>query len=202
MLELLAFTREDGWAFIRTDGELRLIRPPYTRKLISDADEKSVATALTRYGFTLPPDDHKNFASWSALLDFLNAQIVEFRGKIDESAGQSLIEFASAETLQRFLERIRDELIPKREWEHAEKLLLNMLKAPLLREQTELFRQAVDLLNQVYQRRTQRQSDLRAIACENADYEKAFPMAHKRYGRQKMEKFSGDIAERHSVLAF
>lgn len=207
MLELLAFAPEDGWAYIQTDTDVRLVRPPYTRNSMSVVKKDSVTTALTRYGFVLPPQGHAVFLDWPALLDFLGAQLIEARrakdgGTADDTAGVGLLAFAPADTLRRFLDRIGDDLIPNCEWDHAENLLLKMLALPSLRDSADLYERALDLLGSVSQGRAKKQEELLGIAREDVDFVKVFPMALERYGRQEVDELADAIAGRGTVFAF
>lgn len=206
MLELLAFAPEDGWAYIVNDAEVRLIRPPFTRNSTSVVQKESVATAVTRHGFVLPPEGHETFPNWPALLDFLSTQLVVARlakgSVVDDDAGEDLLAFAPADTLRGFLDRIGTELIPNCEWDHAEKLLLKMLAMPSFVTLTDLYKRAVDLLGQISKGRKKKQEELLDIAREDINFAKIFPGAAQHYGQQKVDELTSEIASRGTVFTF
>lgn len=207
MIELLAFAPEDGWAYIQTDAKVRLVRPPFTRESISVVQKESVVTALTRYGFVLPPEGYQDFPNWSALFDFLRAQLVQAlkaKGEwvADDSPGEDLLAFAPPDKLREFLARTEAELIPNEKWDHAENLLLKMLALPSFPQQVDLYERAVGLLGRVSQGRAKKQKELFTLAQEDVDFPKTFPRAAEHYGQQEVVKLAEEIACRGTIFSF
>jgi hypothetical protein len=206
MVEILALAPEDGWAYVREGERIRLIRPPYTRSRSFVVSEQSVAIAIAKHGF-MPADDlERCYPDWPALIQFLGGRMLEAlqakRLEIAEDTGERMLEFATIETLNRYLARIDAELIPNSRWDHAESLLLNMLCLQVLREASESCNRAVALLKKVQEGRRQEENAKLRLAVEDGDFERVFPQASARYGRDRIARFAERISSRGNVFAF
>jgi len=206
MIELLAVAPEDGWAYVKEDAEVRLIRPPFTRSLSSIVSEQWVENAVSKHGFVRPGEHERSFDDWPTLLQFLGKQmrsaLTARDVEIAENAAERLLEFATPETLNRYLARIDAELIPNGRWDHAESLLLNMLCLPALRDVPESHGRAVMLLKKVQEGRRREREAKRGLADEDLHFDQVFPRASARYGREGITRVADQIAARGHVFAF
>jgi hypothetical protein len=206
MIELLALAPEDGWAYVKAGERIRLIRPPYTRCRSSVVGEQSVENALAKHGFMRSDDPERCFRDWPALIQFLGARMLESlrakRLEIAEDTGERLLEFATVETLDRYLARIDAELIPNSRWDHAENLLVNMLCLPAIRDAAATYDRAVALLKKVQEGRRQEERAKIQLAVEDSDFERVFPQASARYGRERITRVAERISSRGHVFAF
>jgi hypothetical protein len=205
MLELLAMALEDGWAYVRSDDEIRLVRPPYTRRSSWIVSREAVNDALSRQGFVRPPAERREFAGWRELIAFLEEQIVAARriagaAALEDGIGEQLLDFAPPEVLRRFVERVRVELIPGCKWEHAENVLLKMLSLRSFREAPGLSEEAVGLLQQVVAGRARQEQSRRALVPQNGDLT-AFPQTMQRYGPLAVQQLADAIVDRGHVFA-
>lgn len=206
MLELLASAPEDGWAYVREGELIRLIRPPYTRSRSSVVSEQSVKNAIAKHGFARSDESERCFRDWPAVIQFLGARMLEAlrarRLEIIEDTGERLLEFASVETLNRYLARIDAELISSSRWDHAEHLLVNMLCLPAIREASASYDRAVALLKKVQEGRQREDRAKKQLAVEDNDFERVFPQASARYGRERITRVAEQISSRGHVFAF
>ena len=143
MLKLEALSPAEGIGIVRFGEGLRLVRPPYTHADSPLLREESLLDAILRYGYFA---SHEEFSNWAALVDFLNQKAVESRRALgkeipDSIAAREILEMAPVDVLNRFLNRVENELIPHRSFDHAEAFLLALLtsgvmsRSPALRDQ-------------------------------------------------------------------
>ncbi|MBF0550362.1 MAG: hypothetical protein HQK60_07495 [Deltaproteobacteria bacterium] len=130
-INLLAYFDLDGSAIVKIDSDLLLARPPFEKRHIIKINETMLDKAVLRFGFF---STEKMFSDWETLIQFLNAQVAEAhkaRGvdlsKVDVS--QDIIDLAPPEILDQYLDRIESELIPARRFDHAESVLMAMIKS-------------------------------------------------------------------------
>jgi hypothetical protein len=201
MIELLAYTTEDGWAYVRTDRGIFLVRPPYARSAMTQGNEYAVEKAITMHGFI---GSKEEFDDWRAVTAFLNDQVVAYRNAQAQiipqpgDAGKELLEFAPPEVLQRFLERLRDEWLSVGRWQEAQDLLLPILGLPTVTHDEALTRVSRDLLEQSM--RLQRQSDKRHQELASLDIpDDRFSLVNNRYNRVELNKYK-EITEQHRPL--
>ena len=177
MLNIIALSPADGWAIVRDRTALLLVRPPYSRTGQRRIDDSFVDTAVSGLGFHRA-EASAEFSGWSSLIAHLNDQVASARAEYgqtidDAGLGERLLPMAPARVLQRFLERIRTELLPNpKAWTGAEQLLLTMLRLPQLKDSSELHDEAVDLLDRLIDAKRGRE---RHVQQASADIEHLFP---------------------------
>lgn len=206
MLELLALAAEDGWAYVRHNENVQLVRPPYSRNSSTTVSPDCVATAVARFGFAIPPVEQRRFPDWQALIAFLNAEVVHARSDRGQplpagDVGQELLAFAPPETLRQFLDRVESELLPANRLEHAASLLGNMLKLPVVRCDDGLYNRATDLFQRVFDRQSQRTRERQGLAANAADFQAVFPRTVEMYGQQPVANIAATIQSRGTVFA-
>ena len=148
MFRLLAIAPEDGWAFVRRDDELLLVKPPYSQRTLSRVEEVDLERSLSLQGFQA---ENRSFADWGSLIAHLQAEIVaahEARGQSEPASEdiRELIHFAPHYILSNYLDRIEKELIPNREWEPALDLLTFLLGVEAVRSEATLYERTRRLL--------------------------------------------------------
>ncbi|MBF0509858.1 MAG: hypothetical protein HQK57_13155 [Deltaproteobacteria bacterium] len=199
-IELLAYFDLDGSAIVKIDFELLLVRPPFEKRHTIKINETMLDKAVLRFGFF---STEKMFPDWETLIQFLNAQVAEAhkaRGvdlsKVDVS--QDIIDLAPPEILDRYLDRIERELIPARRFDHAESVLMAMIKSdnPDLSSKPRRLRvtQLIQALSEA------RKSDPVKALQSMAD-ESRFPNLTKHGGLAKARKIEIGIREQQSMLA-
>jgi hypothetical protein len=204
MLELVAISREDGWAYVRTDTGIRLVRPPYAQWSTTPVSEAAVEPAILNHGFT---SVQRQFSQWKEVIEYLNGEICAARDATgqqlpENGLGEQMLAFAPDDILMGFLERVDRELLPNGEWRSAEKILMAMLKLERIRQNMELGERTVVLLERA-QRGLDAAQDARRILLQNTmTLETIFPRAIDRYGRDAIAACSSEIAERQQIFAF
>lgn len=191
MLEILALIPEEGWALVRDGNRTLLIRPPYTLAGRRTVDADEVGRAISAHGFSVPTAQSQ-FAGWSSLVTYLNAQVEQSRAQQGQALeavglGERLLPHAPAPVLQRFLDRIERELLPHSAcWDAANRLLLAMLPLPRVRESTELNQRAIDLLSRVLAAEAARKA---ALSRPKAGINRQFPQASQRFGVEAVRSY-------------
>jgi hypothetical protein len=206
MIKMLAIAPEDGWAYVQINNKIQLIRPPYTKSSSSVVSIESVETAITRYGFRQSDKKQDEFADWASLINHLNSLIVSSRKargvEAPDNIGDEMLELAPEKILKEFLERIENELIPDFKWNHAEMLLIKMLKLQSFCENSDLHNKAIELLDKVNLTREQREKNKNVMATEDIEYNSIFRLTYQRYGKENVDKMTKDIYSRGLVFAF
>ena len=205
MIELLALAPEDGWAYVRTEKGIRLLRPPYINGTSSFVEEHTVEKAVCTHGFTAMTE---HFADWGRLIDFLNQRVVESRQAHGQTIpepgamGQDMLKMAPPDVLITFLDRVERELLPQHQWSHAESLLLAMIRLPTVRQDAELHERATTLLSILLHDRDNFERARCRLAAGNVDFDTNFPKAIERYGRDALIQYGEEICQRAGILTF
>ena len=171
MIQTVAVSYEDGWAYVRLDQRLYLIYPPYSSVGLTPADERTVERAIGTLGFSFL---EREFRGWQELVSFLHDRVVEARRErgrdVAESApGREFLRVAPAEELRNFLNRVESELIPQQKLEHAENLLLAMLTTPEVQDHRDITKRAAELMQRVHDHRGQVEDEKRRLAGDSTD---------------------------------
>jgi hypothetical protein len=202
MLKVLAIAAEDGWAFVRTDDDIRVVRPPYWHSNTSSTSEYSVQAAIARHGFS-PCDEQ--FADWEGLTAFLNEKVRASRLARGEEIrrrglGAEILQFAPANVLESFLSRVETELLPPGDWDSAERLLHDMLKVPEVRKNDSLFSRVCDLLVRVADGRRNSNVVREEIAQGQNGILASCPGLQERYTDTEFGQFNDQVTRRGQVL--
>ena len=159
MITLQAFDQHDGWLFAKDGDRLVLLRPPYRLNDLHVVSEATVARAVIRDGYRAC---ERALPTWAEVIAFVRDEVARQRQAEglqapDESVGRTFLRSAPSSTVERFLERIKGELVPQGEYDDAEKLLRAMqIESPRLLESAELSRRTAQLLADVLRRRDER----------------------------------------------
>jgi hypothetical protein len=73
VIRLLAFVPEDGWAYVRSGAQIRLLRPPYRKRRHRVVPESAVRRAVAEEGFRA---EQRDFPDWPALFLFLEQRFL------------------------------------------------------------------------------------------------------------------------------
>jgi hypothetical protein len=122
--ELVTHMPNDGWSYIRVDGNLYLIYPPFSEDLCSRKASDSDIDSSIRFGFALL---NKPFDNADDLLRYIKD---EYTKHIDPSILNisndelldKFIRVASPDDVEYFLQLIETELIPNGKHEAASRL--------------------------------------------------------------------------------
>lgn len=128
MIRLLAIAPEDGWAFVRSEDRILLLRPPYGKRRHPSVDESTVARAIAVEGFEAAD---QAFPDWPAVFAFLEERFLAERTPLPAALAPQSVErilrHAPASVLESFLDRIQHELLPGRQVDAAGELLARFL---------------------------------------------------------------------------
>lgn len=147
-LRLEAFSPTEGIGLVRSENELRLIRPPYALNSSPVVEESSIQEAVLQAGFTVSQSEFEN---WNELIQFLNEEVVRSRKELgyvvpDEISPDDVFDIATPEALKELLDRIELEILPKFQFDVAETILVSFLAHDAAHLHPELGRRAARLL--------------------------------------------------------
>lgn len=193
MIEIVAVSYEDGWAYVRLEEGLCLIHPPYHRSGAIPADERTIEKAVGTLGFSVLA---REFQSWHELVSFLHDGVAEARRQcgreVAEAApGKEFLRLAPVEDLSHFLDRVESELIPQGKLEHAENILLAMLTTPEAQDHRDITIRAAQLMQTVSGHRAQAEEDRRRLA---GDYARA-PGPNGQCDTEEVAQYAKEVAK-------
>lgn len=200
MLELVAAALEDGWAFVKTDEKLMLLKPPYRPSNLAIVSGEILEKAVICHGFHML---HRTYADWAALIEFLRSELakarVGFAAISDADLQYELLCDAPLEVVEDYLRRTEVELLPNGECSAAINLLSVLMKVDLVREDPVLQKRTLALLNRSVKELSRIQSERADLAAEGIVG--LFPGVSKRYSVQSVAGLMRRIREGHQVFA-
>lgn len=190
-----AYSPPEGIALVRdAQQSLRLVRPPYLNRQSPILAETAVREAVEKHDFFACG---QTFADWQAVIDFLNGEVATARAQAglalpEETPAQALLELAPPEIIEGFLQRVAAELIPQRQFEHAENFLIALLQA-----QPEKYgKRAADLLNDCREARNR-------LTASEANWQQSapwFPSLEQRGQTGLCRKIGETLMKKHSFF--
>jgi hypothetical protein len=148
MLHLVAIAEGDGWGVVRgEDNALFVLQPPYRVWNRGEVSEGWLAAATSKHGFS-PASE--TFPDWLTLIDALKKRQRDYfqeRGKqgISEQDLDEMCRELPADRLMEMLVHVEENLLPKKKWQDAEKLLNLVLSAYALPQEPQLSIKANEL---------------------------------------------------------
>lgn len=199
MLELQALAPEDGWAFVKSGDRTLLVRPPYERAQMVEVTADAVGRAIGAHGFQAA--SHV-FADWDQLIGHLRSELVRSnreRPTLDQPV-RRLLQLAPRAILERYLDRVEQELVPQGDWISAIEVVQALLELDRVIADAELRRRASDLLKTAVAG-LGRQNEARiGLANHAADIVGRFPRTSRRYGERPLRDYFAKVRSHH-VLA-
>jgi hypothetical protein len=204
MLKLLASAPGDGWAFIKKDQRVVVIRPPYQQWTLTAVPEGTVEKALQHHGFVA---QDRTFADWDSLIAHLREQFLAVRRdqglKVpDTEELRSILHLAPAYLLAAFLDRVEMELLPQREWESAMELLTYLLGVEAVKTDSDLYNRTVQLLHESQRAKNIEELWRLKIKQVEDDFRRKFPQVLRTYGIEAVQGLAETISRRGQVFAF
>lgn len=143
---LLAMDLSDGWAFVAERGRILLLRPPYRTDTV--VSSLVVGAAVRDHGYESRQQD---FVSRNELIAYLRRGVFERRCAEEKEicqvgVAQALPSTLPASVVERFLDRIKSELILQERFSDAERLLVAIQDSTTLTDI--LIRRAAELLSE------------------------------------------------------
>jgi hypothetical protein len=150
-LKIVALAPYDGWAFVRENDNLFLLRPPYTVSSRDRCSPKELAEAVSKHGFN---SVDRSFGSYSELIQFVKDEYIKANkdnGKVVPTVEElkELLNYASEDVLLGFLEKAEKELLPEGKIEAAESLILDLMKLDKVIKNKNLFAQALNVIDKI-----------------------------------------------------
>jgi hypothetical protein len=184
MLKMLAAALEDGWAFVRRGRDILLVKPPYLQSDLLAVSEGTVERAIARHGFV---SVEEQFQNWADLITFLKAQLLATRRDLGLTEPRTdvireLIGFAPSYMLKSYLDRIKNELIPLKEWQACLDLLTAIMRVEAVRVNRELHRYALNVLENCQQQMHATEIKRQELIDEEHDLVQQFPNTIQKYG--------------------
>jgi hypothetical protein len=149
MIKIATYSPEDGYAFLQIGDRYLHTRPPFEEDKADSATEGTVARSFD-YGFELGPETE--FPTWESVVTYLRETQAQACKKLvgprsNEEIVQELLRVSPASSIERHINRVRNELIPQEKYTAARIVLARLLKyAPILAEHPALREQAEALL--------------------------------------------------------
>jgi hypothetical protein len=200
MLELVASMPENGWAFVREDGRLVAVRPPYRSSNRVEVDESTVEAAVQKHGFAAPATPVR-LDQWSDVISYISDEVARCRPELDngsDPAGEGLLEFEPLSVIKEFLDRVETELLPNRKYRHAESLAKAITELQSVRADPDLLTRAVRLGCRATVMMGERGN---SFSLEAPDAPALFESVYERYGRDVVEHYADSIANAHQMMA-
>ncbi|MBZ5618263.1 MAG: hypothetical protein LAQ69_05925 [Acidobacteriia bacterium] len=200
MLELLAIAREDGWAFVRQDEQLMLVKPPYRQSNLARVSEEILEKAVSVHGFE---PIQQTYPGWAPLIQFLRAEL----SKVHESKlgilGDAELKFellrdAPREILEDYLHRTESELIPNGEFSAALDLTTVLMGIDTIRQDATLYSRAIALLQQCNAGLAANGRVRAELTAEGVV--RLFPAVAKKYPVASVMEYMRNVADRHQVM--
>src|ERR1017187_8750773 len=200
MLELVAASLEDGWAFVKKAGRLLLLKPPYRQVNVIPVSEDILEKALHAYGFA---SIHVPYDTWNQLIAFLRAELSKVHeSKLNVLPGvemmYELLFDAPRDILVDYLNRTESELIPNREWPAALDLLTVLMRVDSVRGEPDLYARAINLLRRCSKGLADAKVGREELTADTVAWR--FPGVAKHYPVQSVMDYMRNVADRHPVL--
>lgn len=170
MINLVALSPEDGWAFAHDDGQLVQLRPPYDEA--RPASEVDVVRSLGMDGFEAR---NREFRSWRELIAFLRQEIQRTRAAdiTPEEQARELVRFlesADEDVLLGFLDRIEREYVAAGNHSQARSAIEAMQQVDRLWTAGPLRRRALEVTNRLPARQVDDAIDFPSVSEDLSKY--------------------------------
>jgi hypothetical protein len=147
-IKVVALAPRDGWAFIEDNGDLFLLRPPYTVSSKIQCTKNELEEAVLKHGFHSVDYPFKNYSEAIRFIKDEHVKSNKERGAAAPTMEElkELLDYASEDVLLGFLGKAEKELIPEGKIEAAESLALDLMKLDKLIENKKLLDYALNII--------------------------------------------------------
>ncbi len=204
-IKVIAIAPDDGWAFIKGEDGISLLRPPYIASNQIRVTEKDVEIALGLHGFE---ECDSSFDSLKEVIGFLKDKYVEAmknRGvdlpSLDEL--KDLLKYATDDILLEYLEKAEKELIPEGKFAVASSIALDIMELEKAGQNPQIYRMAVDVVRKCDQKRKEMEEFAVTRTEENQrrSWGGKYPNAWDEYSFDAMINYTNRTRERGQLLA-
>ncbi len=197
-IKLISVAPYDGWAFIIKNEHLYLLRPPYQADDLIESSEKDLTVAISKYNFQACD---LSFDSLKETIDFLEEKYVEAMRKLGFSLPgteelKSLLEYASDDILQDFLDKAEKELIPMRNLDAAESIAMELIQLEIVKKNQTMLNRAIDIIKKCRNEK----NGLKQLAKKSPPLDKKYPNATKRYTKKSIYERMNDTHSTRQLL--
>lgn len=124
MIEIIAASFEEGWAFFKQKNQFFVIKPPYQQDDRTEVTEAIAETAILQHGFTRVQIPVKNQRE---LIKRLKQEIVETNASEElvpqKELFQRMVKVAPMNVLEDYVKRTQKELMVQGKWQIALEIL-------------------------------------------------------------------------------
>jgi hypothetical protein len=203
MIKIIAVAPYDGWAFIEKGKKVFLLEPPYESSNMSEASENVVENAVGKYGFE---ECDITFGSMKEVIRYIKDQFIKSRKDLGIEAPSSeelrdLLKYFEDDVLLEYLRRAREELIPQGKFDAAEAIALDILKLERVKDNPEMHKNAIDVLESCQKRRNGLEKLKDEVSnSEMEKWNKTFPRAMGKYTLSSIARYCRSIQRRGQLL--
>lgn len=125
---MVALAKDDGWAIVKIDGNLYMLRPPYSEHV--ELTENDIAKAIRRHGFEACNEEFDTLDDVIKFLKDVYVEAMEKRGikcPTHEELKQHL-RYISEDMLLRWIARIESDSIPCGEFDKASLIIKDIIE--------------------------------------------------------------------------
>lgn len=203
-IEILAYAKNDGWAFFLEENKLFLIRPPYIDTNLIKVQYNDLEKAVNMLGFERCNIKH---GSISEVVKFLKKSYIDsMKSKklLLSSSGElrKLLNYANENILAKYFEKIENELMSKGEFNVALTMAIDLMKLEKVRENNTLLDSAIKIIQECEYRKKELEK-FEIIGTEqdyNKNLEKMFPYAIGKYSAPAIIESVKKTKERGQLL--
>ncbi len=198
-IKMLAIAPFDGWAFIIKEKSLYLLKPPYHSRDLLKSSEEELASAINRYHFR---EIDASFVGLADVVHFLKetyANEMKAMGvELPEPEQlKTLLEFATSDVLEDYLDKMEREFIPKRNLDAAELLALELLRLEKIKQDTVLYNRTLAIIDKCREEREQ----LKQFTERAGELSRRFPNAARKYTGAAIFDLAKGIRRDHQFLS-
>lgn len=205
MIELLATSPSDGWAFVSEGGQTFLVRPPYTSQTLLTVKPGAIAEAITKHGFQPCVD---TFPTWSDLIAYLRdcvrSAVADLFPNVDAIAvATDLVTTAPLAIVDKLLDRVDRALSNGQSSTASGRLLTQAMSREDIRLDTQRYQRALSLLNRALSNESAHQTYFgELLSVSEPAGETELGLAAGTYDASAVEAYAGAVRDRHHLLVF
>ena len=203
-IKVIAIAPYDEWAFIEKEGEIFLLRPPYTASNLVEVSEQVVGNAIHKYGFV---ECDFTFSSMREVVRFLKETFVRLMkeqgiGTPSSEELRGLLKYATDDVLLEYLKKAEKELIPEGKLDAAEAIALELMKLEKVKNDLRMLDMCRDILEKCSQTRRRLKEELASEMSNNQEetWNDKFPDVFGTCSIRDITRLAKTIAERGQIL--
>jgi len=202
-VRIIAIAPYDGWAFISKEDGTFLLRPPYTSSNLIESSMEDVENAVLKHDFE---ECEVSLENISGAVKYLKNVYMEKKreqgiGVPSDERLKEIWKYASDDILLKYLNKAKDELIPKGQYNAAESFAQDLRSLESVQKNPDMMKMVSDILGECCKRK----SRLKEIEMETGDREeklrRKFPYASNKYTMAFLIKYQKVVSGRKQLFA-